>query len=116
VACFFALGSLHSTQSSDYDIFFQPGFDANDYANAVLAGETYSTQQAKKPAAKSYKTATGEPAKEDISLVLAKLNIGIDDVAKQLRTVVSCFCWLPVLKNDSLMRVSLVNLLGNESS
>lgn len=34
---------------------------------------------------------TNEPAKEDISLVLTKLNIGIDDVAKQLRTVVCGF-------------------------
>ena len=76
------------TQLLDYGIFSQPGFDPNDYANAILAGETYTTQQPKKAPPRSSKSVTSEPAKEDISLVLTKLNIGIDDVAKQLRTVV----------------------------
>lgn len=31
-------------------------------------------------------------AKEDISLILAKLNLGIDDVAKQLKALVGTFC------------------------
>lgn len=80
----------------EYEIFSQPGFDPNDYANTILAGEPYSTQQSKSPLPRPSKTLTVELAKEDISLVLTKLNIGIDDVGKQLRTVVCIFCTLRV--------------------
>ncbi|KAF8512431.1 Golgi transport complex subunit 5-domain-containing protein, partial [Gautieria morchelliformis] len=74
---------------SDYDLFSQPGFDPNDYANAILAGEPYAKQHPKTPLSRPSKTVTAEPAKEDISFVLKKLNIGIDDVGKQLKTVVT---------------------------
>ena len=35
---------LQSTFSSDYTVFAHPEFDANDYANALLAGEPYPPQ------------------------------------------------------------------------
>ncbi|KIJ39463.1 hypothetical protein M422DRAFT_210357 [Sphaerobolus stellatus SS14] len=77
---------------SDYEIFSRPEFDPNDYANAVLAGEPYPPpgQPSKTPTAAAKPSSTSaDVAKEDISLVLAKLNSGIDDVVKQLRAVVT---------------------------
>jgi len=61
-------------------------FDANEYANAILAGEKYKPSQSKRTM-KSVST-TNEGAKEDISVALAKLSFGIEDVSKQLKTVV----------------------------
>ncbi|KAF8584833.1 hypothetical protein K439DRAFT_1646830 [Ramaria rubella] len=72
---------------TDYDTFSRPDFDPNDYANAILAGEPYPAPP-KTPLPRSSKVILDLP-KEDISLVLEKLNIGIDDVAKQLRIVVT---------------------------
>ncbi|KAI9456296.1 Golgi transport complex subunit 5-domain-containing protein [Russula earlei] len=54
---------------TDYTIFESPEFDASEYANAVLAAL--------------------EPAKEDISVAITKLNYGIDDVSKQIKNVVT---------------------------
>jgi len=34
-----------------------------------------------------------EPAKEDISVAIAKLNYGIDDVSKQIKNVVRFLRW-----------------------
>jgi len=61
-------------------------FDANEYANAILAGEQYKPSQSKRTT-KNVST-TNEGAKEDISVALAKLSFGIEDVSKQLKTVV----------------------------
>ena len=78
-----------SEPAPDYAVFASPDFDANDYANAVLAGEPYppppSTTAA---AAASAKPSALEPAREDISVAIAKLNYGIDDVDKQIKNVV----------------------------
>jgi conserved oligomeric Golgi complex subunit 5 len=62
----------------------------NEYANAVLAGESYPPQPGSSRPAKP----TGlEPAKEDISVGIAKLDYGIDDVSKQIKNVVRLhFC------------------------
>ncbi|GJJ06135.1 hypothetical protein Clacol_000324 [Clathrus columnatus] len=80
---------------TDYSVFSRPEFDPNDYANAVLAGEPYSAQSSKTPHTKSSSATTRgtgiELPKEDISLALTKLNLGIDDVAKQLRAVVTTY-------------------------
>jgi hypothetical protein len=71
---------------TDYTIFESPDFDANEYANAVLAGESYPPQPGSSRPAKP----TGlEPAKEDISVAIAKLNYGVDDVSKQIKNVVT---------------------------
>ncbi|KAI0267074.1 Golgi transport complex subunit 5-domain-containing protein [Gloeopeniophorella convolvens] len=70
----------------DYAVFASSDFDANEYANAVLAGEPYPSQPGSSKPAKP----TGlEPAKEDISVAIAKLNYGIDDVSKQIKNVVT---------------------------
>ncbi|KAF8510569.1 Golgi transport complex subunit 5-domain-containing protein [Hysterangium stoloniferum] len=73
---------------ADYDVFLRPDFDPNDYANAILAGEPYPPPSSRLHTQKTRSTTTDLP-KEDISLVLTKLNLGIDDVAKQLKTVVT---------------------------
>jgi len=73
---------------SDYAVFASHDFNPNDYAHAVLAGEPYPSQSASKPKAK---LSAVEPAKEDISVAITKLNSGIDDVSKQLKNVVSLF-------------------------
>ncbi|KAH9032641.1 Golgi transport complex subunit 5-domain-containing protein [Lactarius hengduanensis] len=71
---------------TDYAIFATPEFDPNEYANTVLAGEPYPPQPGSSRPAKI----TGlEPAKEDISVAIAKLNYGIDDVSKQIKNVVT---------------------------
>lgn len=81
---------------AEYATFTNPSFDVNEYANAVLAGEPYP------PVAKPPATATranfqnppktpiasSSAGQEDLSVALAKLNFGIDDVSKQLRGVV----------------------------
>ena len=76
----------------DYDTFSRPDFDPNDYANAILAGDPYPAQPLKTPLPRTPKSGALEPAKEDISVVLTKLNLGIDDVTKQLKSVVRVFC------------------------
>ncbi|KAI0044340.1 hypothetical protein FA95DRAFT_1497209 [Auriscalpium vulgare] len=71
---------------AEYAVFASPDFDANEYANAILAGEPYPAQAG---ASKPVKLAGVEPAKEDISVAIAKLNYGIDDVSKQIKNVVT---------------------------
>ena len=80
---------------SDYAVFAHPGFDPNDYANALLAGEPYpaqtgtATTKANKSVNASGKpTTTGSDA-EDISVAISKLSFNIEDVEKQLKNVVS---------------------------
>ncbi|KAG8921026.1 hypothetical protein FRC01_000475 [Tulasnella sp. 417] len=75
---------------NDYSVFSNADFDANEYANAVLAGEPYPPP----PKSKSRGTTTNatiasEAAKEDISVALGKLTLGIDDVSQQLRSLVT---------------------------
>ncbi|KAI0940406.1 hypothetical protein AcW1_003608 [Taiwanofungus camphoratus] len=71
---------------SDYAVFAHPDFDPNEYANAILAGEPYPPQPGK---TRTTKSNTFEPANEDISVAIAKLNFSIDDVEKQLKNVVT---------------------------
>ncbi|KAF8891707.1 Golgi transport complex subunit 5-domain-containing protein [Infundibulicybe gibba] len=71
---------------NDYAIFSGPEFDPNEYANTILAGETYS--DTRKPGAGRVPAA--EPlAKEDISVAISKLTFGIDDVSKEIKNVVT---------------------------
>ncbi|KAF5389498.1 hypothetical protein D9757_004352 [Collybiopsis confluens] len=73
---------------SDYSLFASPAFDANDYANAVLAGEPYLP--ASGFAKQLNKFPAPEPStKDDISLAISKLSLGIDDVSKQIKALVS---------------------------
>lgn len=71
---------------TDYAIFASPEFDSNEYANSVLAGEPYPPQPG---SYRPTKTTGLEPAKEDISVAIAKLNYGVDDVSKQIKNVVT---------------------------
>ena len=74
--------------SVDYAVFALPEFDPNDYANAVLAGEPYPPQPGKNKPLK----ATGlAPASEDVSVAISKLTFSLDDVEKQLKSVVSLY-------------------------
>ncbi|KIM91987.1 hypothetical protein PILCRDRAFT_809983 [Piloderma croceum F 1598] len=78
--------------STDYSVFASPDFDPNEYANATLAGDPYPPQSLSaapgvKPPALKY-TAL-EPAKEDISVAISKLDFGIEDVSKQIKNVVT---------------------------
>ena len=43
-----------------------------------------------------------EPAKEDISVAIAKLNYGIDDVSKQIKNVVRFLLWKLFAVNESI--------------
>ncbi|TCD65087.1 hypothetical protein EIP91_003096 [Steccherinum ochraceum] len=71
---------------TDNSVFGHADFDPNDYANAVLAGESYPSQVGK---LKSVRSSGLTPANEDISVAIGKLNVGIDDVEKQLKNVVT---------------------------
>ncbi|KZO99399.1 hypothetical protein CALVIDRAFT_553311 [Calocera viscosa TUFC12733] len=83
---------MSSDAPVDYDIFAHPSFDSNEYANAILARESYNPSAPKAKGGSSVVRAGGslssEAGKEDISLAIAKLNFAIDDVAKQLQNVV----------------------------
>ncbi|KAA1471874.1 hypothetical protein DENSPDRAFT_800169 [Dentipellis sp. KUC8613] len=72
---------------TDFAVFASADFDANEYANAILAGEPYPPQAGS--AAKPTKGPSLQPAREDISVAIAKLNYGIDDVSKQIKNVVT---------------------------
>lgn len=81
----------------DYAVFASDDFDANDYANAVLAGEQYDTVKA----SATVKVVTPEPsAKEEISIAISKLTVGVDDVSKQIKTLVRPTFHLPRRLND----------------
>ncbi|THV06795.1 hypothetical protein K435DRAFT_711109 [Dendrothele bispora CBS 962.96] len=73
--------------SVDYAVFADPAFDNRLFANAVLAGDSYSTSA---PTASSSNLNPSEPSpKEDISLAISKLSFAIDDVSKQIRNLVT---------------------------
>ncbi|KAF6760044.1 Golgi transport complex subunit 5-domain-containing protein [Ephemerocybe angulata] len=86
---------LSSKSMDPYSVFANPDFDPNDYANAILAGEPYPppTSDSKTGHAKSLGTmkSTGQDSigKEDISVALSKLTFGIDDVSKQIKSLVT---------------------------
>ncbi|KAI8992858.1 Golgi transport complex subunit 5-domain-containing protein [Trametes punicea] len=72
---------------SDYAVFAHPDFDPNEYANAILAGESYPPQPGKaKPPAKSTGLA---PASEDVSVAISKLTFSLDEVEKQIKNLVT---------------------------
>ncbi|KAG6813690.1 hypothetical protein H0H92_008538 [Tricholoma furcatifolium] len=68
-------------------VFSSPNFDANEYANAILAGEPYPSDA--KPSGKLAVSPQDLPAKEDISVSISKLTFSIDDISKQIKNVVS---------------------------
>ncbi|KAF7321504.1 ACT domain-containing protein [Mycena kentingensis (nom. inval.)] len=66
-------------------VFASANFDAQEYANAVLAGEQYPPVDPKTPATKS----TFDPSQKDIPVAISKLSAGIEDVSKQIKSVVN---------------------------
>ena len=72
----------------DYSVFASANFDANEYANAILGGELYPPQTGP---SKTQKASGLDPQKEDIPVAIAQLNYGIDDVSKQIKSVVCIF-------------------------
>ncbi|EIW82672.1 hypothetical protein CONPUDRAFT_100969 [Coniophora puteana RWD-64-598 SS2] len=78
---------------TDYAAFAADDFDPNEYANAILAGEPYPPppQTATRSSSRPPPQPKGafEPAKEDISVAIARLDYSIEDVSKQIRNVVT---------------------------
>ncbi|KAF7966680.1 hypothetical protein HWV62_37514 [Athelia sp. TMB] len=74
---------------SDYSVFASTDFDPNEFANATLAGEPYPPQAQTGSGGKPALKLGLEPAKEDISVAISKLNVGIEDVSKQIKSVVT---------------------------
>ncbi|GAW03316.1 conserved oligomeric golgi complex subunit 5-like [Lentinula edodes] len=78
---------------SDYSLFASSAFDANEYANATLSGDPYlpssdsKTSSTGKQASKL--SAPEASAKDDISLAISKLSLGIEDVSKQIKSLVT---------------------------
>jgi len=84
----------------DYATFAHPSFDANDYANAILAAQPYritittGTADANPKGSSMTTTTVGiidsaGTNKEEISIALAKLSFGIDDINRQLKNVIN---------------------------
>jgi hypothetical protein len=71
-------------------VFASHDFNPNDYANAILAGEPYppSTSDAKATFKHSKGTYQESVGKEDISVAISKLTFGIDDISKQIKSLV----------------------------
>ncbi|KAJ7287365.1 Golgi transport complex subunit 5-domain-containing protein [Mycena rebaudengoi] len=74
---------------TDYSVFASSDFDPNDYANAILAGEPYPASAdlpLKTPAKATFEAPS---PKEDISVAISKLTFGVEDVSKQIKSVVN---------------------------
>ncbi|KAH6914164.1 Golgi transport complex subunit 5-domain-containing protein [Coprinopsis sp. MPI-PUGE-AT-0042] len=76
---------------SDYSVFASQDFNPNDYANAILAGEPYppSTSDGKGSFKQSKASHQDSVGKEDISVAISKLTFGIDDISKQIKSLVT---------------------------
>jgi len=71
---------------TDYAVFASSDFDPNEYANAILAVDTYPSESRR--AATNLKGTQDSIAKEDISVAISKLTFGIEDVSKNIRNLV----------------------------
>ncbi|WAQ89819.1 hypothetical protein PtA15_11A510 [Puccinia triticina] len=61
----------------EYQVYLDPDFDPQEFANSVLNNEPY------------HATDISQFASGDVSAVLSKLNLGIEDITKQIRSQVS---------------------------
>ncbi|KAF8972928.1 Golgi transport complex subunit 5-domain-containing protein [Flammula alnicola] len=94
---------------SEYSVFASPDFDPNEYANAILAADTYPPSESKLvPRASTHSKGSAQDliAKEDISVAISKLTFGIDDVSKQIRNLVTAH------HEDLLTQASNANALS----
>ncbi|KAG1896776.1 uncharacterized protein F5891DRAFT_958196 [Suillus fuscotomentosus] len=67
----------------DYSSFVIDDFDINDYANTILAGELYPQHQTQ-----FTKPGMGAASKDDISVTISKLDSSIENVGKQIKSLV----------------------------
>ena len=77
--------------SSDYSIFASQDFDPNEYANTILASDTYPPSESRltvKVPSHLKSSTQDSVAKEDISVAISKLSFGIEDISKQIRNLV----------------------------
>jgi hypothetical protein len=83
--CYLTLDARNGSDADlEYSVFASPNFDANEYANAVLAGEPYPVTKTG-----AGRSATGSRfVKEDVSVAIGRLDSGIEDISKRLKTVV----------------------------
>lgn len=76
----------------DYFVFASSDFDPNEYANAILAADSAYLASESKHSGKGSSLLKGplqdSIAKEDISMAISKLSFGIEDVSKQIRSLV----------------------------
>jgi hypothetical protein len=77
-------GSSSNNHPKDYAVFLSPNFDANEYSNAVLSGRPYHPDGH----AASSDGQVPDLVAGDVNAALAKLNVGIEDVNRQLRAEV----------------------------
>ncbi|KAA1064843.1 hypothetical protein PGT21_016454 [Puccinia graminis f. sp. tritici] len=61
----------------EYQVYLDPNFDPQEFANSVLNNEPY------------HSTDISQFASGDVSSVLSKLNMGIEDITKQIRSQVT---------------------------
>ncbi|KIJ19018.1 hypothetical protein PAXINDRAFT_128297 [Paxillus involutus ATCC 200175] len=97
---------------ADYSVFSIPEFDANEYANAVLAGDPYPPTSSTQQIQSKPRTTVSilEPAKEDISVAISKLDLGIEDISKQIKALVTAH------HEDLLQHASNVSQLSGSLS
>lgn len=89
------LTAFLTDQFIDYATFAHPSFDANEYANAILANQAYRPSDHHQSntgtaiTSNAVSTVKAGQAPEEISVFLAKLSFGIDDVNRQLKNVIN---------------------------
>jgi len=75
---------------NDLSVFTGSDFDPNDYANAILAGETYpDSRPPGKPPTITKGLVHDPPPKEDVSVAISKLTFSIDEVSRQIKNTVA---------------------------
>ncbi|KAF8629271.1 hypothetical protein AX17_005850 [Amanita inopinata Kibby_2008] len=76
--------------SPEFAVFASSDFNPSEYANAILAGESYPPpKEARSQSHASTKFGRDPQAKEDVSQAISKLDFNIDDIAKQIKQLVS---------------------------
>ncbi|KAH9485273.1 Conserved oligomeric Golgi complex subunit 5 [Psilocybe cubensis] len=92
---------------ADYSVFANSQFDPNEYANAILAADSGSSDPKQVARGSTHlKAIQDSVAKEDISVAISKLTFGIEDVSKQIRNLVTAH------HEDLLTQASNVNALS----
>ena len=115
---------LHCSDSQ-YAAFTVSDFDANDYANAILAVEPYPpTTENRASQAQQKPSLIFDQGREDLSVAISKLTLNVDEVGKQLRNVVrvstvlyetgDAYSWCGFRTEPAAMRSSLT--VGHDKS